>query len=268
MNVNIRNYQPTDALAIEKLATDFQNFLIPIDPLKRIILTPDYGKKNLKLNLKEISNKQGVFYVAEVGFEIVGYIVGIIVTQSHDELIGHVKGKLARVLELYVKFEYRKLGVGRQLMQSVENFYRGRRCDLMFVEVFVPNKNAHRFYQAMGHHDRNTDLVKKLYNNIDMGYFTELNTLLGLPKDFDVSTLVVGKRYTVIKEKERVFPLHIAMLLIDSSWNFYGYCVAHSAKTYEHKTQLEFEVLTLFSSDEQKLYKQKFLEAAKKTGEA
>lgn len=100
-----------------------------------------------------------------------------------------------------------------------------------------------------------------------MGYMVELNTLLGLPKDFDVSSLAVGKKFSVIKERERVFPLHIAMLIVDFSWNFYGYCVVHSSRTYEHKTQLEFEVLTLFRTDEQTLYRENFITAAKITGE-
>lgn len=100
-----------------------------------------------------------------------------------------------------------------------------------------------------------------------MGYMVELNTLLGLPKEFDTSKLVVGQRYKVVKERERAFPLHIAMLIVDSSWNFYGYCVVHSAKTQDQRTELEFEVLTLFSPDIQKIYKEKFIEAAKMTGE-
>lgn len=100
-----------------------------------------------------------------------------------------------------------------------------------------------------------------------MGYLTELNTLLGLPQDFDTTTLAVGKKFSVLKNQERAFPLHIAMLVVDKEWNFYGYCVAHSAKTFDRKTQIEFEMLTLFSPEEQKLYKSKFLEAAKKTGE-
>ncbi len=61
-----------------------------------------------------------------------------------------------------------------------------------------------------------------------MGYIVELNTLLGLPKEFDTSTLVVGNKYTISKDRERAFPLHIAILIVDSRWNFYGYAVAHS----------------------------------------
>jgi hypothetical protein len=100
-----------------------------------------------------------------------------------------------------------------------------------------------------------------------MGYLVELNTLLGLPEGFDVSLLAAGKRYVIRKDRERSFPLHIAMLIVDSGWNFYGYAVAHSALVKDKKTEIEFEVLTLFNTEEQILYRQKFIEAAKKTGE-
>ena len=100
-----------------------------------------------------------------------------------------------------------------------------------------------------------------------MGYLVELNTLFRPPSSFDFSSLVSGERYTVTLEKERAFPLHLAILLIDKEWNFYGYCVAHSAVVKEQKTIIEFEMITKFSLDEQKLYREKFLEAGKMTGE-
>jgi len=100
-----------------------------------------------------------------------------------------------------------------------------------------------------------------------MGYMTELNTLLGLPKSFPISTLKVGGVYSVVKDRERSFPLHIAMLMVDSEWNFYGYGVANSTICKEQKTIIEFTVLSLFTLPEKKMYKEKFLEAAKITGE-
>lgn len=95
----------------------------------------------------------------------------------------------------------------------------------------------------------------------------ELNTLLGLPKDFDATTLVVGQKYTIIKDRERAFPLHVAMLIVDGDWNFYGYAVAHQIKVFDQKTEISFEVLSLFTSVEKELYKAKFVEAATKTRE-
>jgi hypothetical protein len=100
-----------------------------------------------------------------------------------------------------------------------------------------------------------------------MGYLVELNTLLGIPKGFDVNILTVGNSYKIIKDRERAFPLHIAMLLVDSEWNFYGYCVANSAIVKDQKTEIEFEVLSLFNKEEKEVYKTNFLAAAKLTGE-
>lgn len=100
-----------------------------------------------------------------------------------------------------------------------------------------------------------------------MGYMTELNTLLGLPNDFDISTLDIGKKYKVIKNRERAFPLHIAILMVTSDWSFLGYVVVHTMKNFDQKCEIEFEVISLFSKNEQELYKEKFLEAAKMTGE-
>ena len=100
-----------------------------------------------------------------------------------------------------------------------------------------------------------------------MGYMTELNTLIGLPNDFDTSILTIGNEYTIIKERERTFPLHIAMLIVDHDWNFYGYGVAHSLFSTNGKSELKFTVLSLFTKEEQQLYKTKFLEAANQTGE-
>jgi hypothetical protein len=100
-----------------------------------------------------------------------------------------------------------------------------------------------------------------------MGYMAELNTLLGLPKDFDPASLTVGGSYTITKNRERAFPLHIAILIITPDWNFWGYAVAHSMKNFENKCEIEFEVISLFSKEEQKLYKEKFIEAGKVTGE-
>ncbi|PIU73030.1 hypothetical protein COS78_04100 [Candidatus Shapirobacteria bacterium CG06_land_8_20_14_3_00_40_12] len=100
-----------------------------------------------------------------------------------------------------------------------------------------------------------------------MGYMTELNTLIGLPKDFDVTILSLEKRYRIMKERERTFPLHIAMLVVDGEWNFYGYGVAHSIVVKGQTTEIEFEMLSLFTPDEQKNYKDKFVAAGRKTGE-
>lgn len=100
-----------------------------------------------------------------------------------------------------------------------------------------------------------------------MGYLTELNTLLRPPKSFEFSSLTEGARYTVTLERERAFPLRIAVLVVDYEWNFYGYAAVHQCVTENRTSTLTFEMLSLFSEEEKALYRRRFLEAAKKTGE-
>ena len=100
-----------------------------------------------------------------------------------------------------------------------------------------------------------------------MGYYVEVNTLVRLPNDVDKSTLAVGQKIVIRRERERIVPLHIALLLIDKDWNFYGYCRVNSAETKDQKTKMEIQILSLFKPEEQKLYKEKFTEAGKVTGE-
>jgi hypothetical protein len=113
------------------------------------------------------------------------------------------------------------------------------------------------------------NITLKLYicYNSPMGCMVELNTLIGLPADFDTETLEVGKRYSIPKVRQRAFPVGVAMLVVDKRWNFYGYGVARSTTVNDQETQIEFEMLTKFPPDISELYKTNFITAAKMTGE-
>ena len=101
-----------------------------------------------------------------------------------------------------------------------------------------------------------------------MGYMVELNTLLGIDQQFmAANTLEVGKQYTILKPRERAFPLHLAVLIVDNEWNFYGYAVVHTIEVKEQHTLFHFEVLSLFPEEERSVYKKNFLAAAKQSGE-
>lgn len=101
-----------------------------------------------------------------------------------------------------------------------------------------------------------------------MGSMTEINSLVRFSQDFDFSTLKTGLMVEVTLERERVLPLRIALLYFHSDWNFLGYCRVLSLTQSEGKTHMQVEVLTVFSQEEQALYKKKFVEAGKFTGEA
>lgn len=101
-----------------------------------------------------------------------------------------------------------------------------------------------------------------------MGAFTEINTIVRFPGDFDFASLKQGMIVDLELERERVLPLRIALLYFHTDWNFLGYCRVLSITQKDGKTHLQVEVLTIFTKEEQEIYKTKFVEAGKFTGEA
>jgi hypothetical protein len=101
-----------------------------------------------------------------------------------------------------------------------------------------------------------------------MGAMIEVNTIVRLSPDFDFTTLKNGLMVQVTLERERILPLRIALLYFHSDWNFLGYCRVLSIKQQDGKTYADVEILTVFDENEKALYKQKFVEAGKFTGEA
>ncbi len=101
-----------------------------------------------------------------------------------------------------------------------------------------------------------------------MGAMTEINSIVRFPGGFEFSKLKHGLIVDLELERERVLPLRIALLYFHTDWNFLGYCQVISSTQKDNKTYLQVEVLTVFSREEQEIYKTKFVEAGKFTGEA
>jgi len=55
--------------------------------------------------------------------------------------------------------------------------------------------------------------------------------------------------------------------MVDEKWEFFGYCVVHSSEIKNQQTVLIFEVLSIFTPEERKIYTERFAEVARKTGE-
>lgn len=100
-----------------------------------------------------------------------------------------------------------------------------------------------------------------------MGYMTELNTLVRLSKEFPLEKLKVKHSFRITRPRERTFPLHIAKLLVDDEFNFIGYCSAESVTIEKHKTQIVFNLISMFTKEENEMYKKRFMEAVEVTKE-
>lgn len=153
-----------DKTILVQLVEELQDYLVQIDPLKRLRRLPEYGKIYADNLLKKITEKKGIIYMAEFENIPVGMIAGIIEEFTKNDEIECISSKPARILELIVSEKYRGKNIGSLLMNKIEEYFQIQGCDIVRVEVFEPNKKTHNFYQKLGYNDRVIDMVKNFRN--------------------------------------------------------------------------------------------------------
>ncbi len=90
------------------------------------------------------------FYVAKVGEEIVGYVMCRVEKEFRLELpIRFVR--VGHIVSIAVKPEYRRMGIGRSLMEkAIDALFNRYRVEYIYLEVRVSNVGAIKFYERLG----------------------------------------------------------------------------------------------------------------------
>jgi ribosomal-protein-alanine N-acetyltransferase len=86
--------------------------------------------------------KRARVVIAEEGGEIAGFCI------VHIETLA--QGCAGYVVTLDVAPEFRRCGLARRMMRSMEETMQGEGCSSMLLHVFVENADAIRFYESIG----------------------------------------------------------------------------------------------------------------------
>lgn len=162
MDVTIRAYQNTDREKLAELFYEFQSYFVHIDPLKRHILTPEFGKKCVETVLEETEKFQGKILLAKLQGTIIGCIVGVIKEQTEIDRLANIPTLTGEVLELYVEATSRSKGIGTKLLVQMEEYFKKNNCTVISIGVFAPNEPARNFYKKHGFQDRVVTVIKPL----------------------------------------------------------------------------------------------------------
>lgn len=158
--IHYRKYQQSDFNDLRQLIEELTDYIVSIDPLKRCRRLPAYSGNYTKKTLANVKKNKGSIIFATDKSKIVGAIVGIIEKQTKFDLLECVLTKGGRILELYVKKEYRKRGIGKKLVQEMEKYFISKKCTVIKVDVFAPNTKAHNFYEQQEYRNRAVDMLK------------------------------------------------------------------------------------------------------------
>jgi ribosomal protein S18 acetylase RimI-like enzyme len=161
--IKIIDYSPKYKIYLIQLLNDFMDYLVSIDTFGRMTRQKGYGQKYFKAMMVNIKKNKGILLLAEQEKKIVGFAVGTIGLPSYTEQLGHnKKNKIGRLDELFIEKNFRGKGVGLQLINAVEDYFRKKKCNIVRVEVFSPNQSARKFYEKFGYQEESVELVKSL----------------------------------------------------------------------------------------------------------
>ena len=162
MNLSFREYQESDWSSLVDVMCRFWDELRAKDRYERMIHPPEYGEVYCLELLEKVAHNEGSLQLAFSGETLVGLVAGVVEQQSAQNRVELGPCRAGRVLEVYVEPSARGRRVGEQLMARMEQLLIERGCDLLKVEVFALNGEAHRFYHRLGFQDWMVDLFKPI----------------------------------------------------------------------------------------------------------
>lgn len=132
---------------IKDLLVELQNYLIDIDDWHTQVMLPEYREGNFQMDLRKVNNQEGKIYLAIENELIIGLIMGVVEEKDEIDKLTNDCAKTGSVIELIVKNSIRGNGIGKILLDKIENYFKSINCKRVNIEVFGPNKKGLNFYE-------------------------------------------------------------------------------------------------------------------------
>lgn len=147
---------------VKDLLVELEEYILTIDEDNLDKLDYEYRDKMALLDLKKVKNNSGKCYLAIEEEKTIGLIMGYVRSYDKYDYLDYKCPKSGEVSELVVSKSARGKGIGKKLMDKMENYFKSIGCEYIFIDVFAYNKNAIEFYNKHGYHTRMLIDVKKI----------------------------------------------------------------------------------------------------------
>lgn len=161
ITLKIINYSNKYDELIKDLLVELQEYIAEIDKEKYNILTNEYREKYFEKTMNDVNKYEGKIFLAIESEKVIGLIVGLI-NNEEESTYDFKAPKRGRVTELVVSKECRSNGIGKQLLDKMENYFKEVGCKGVLIDVFAYNENAQEFYYKNGYFNRNIEVMKKI----------------------------------------------------------------------------------------------------------
>lgn len=147
--------------ATEKDFQDFNNLMLQVHKI-HTKARPDIYRENRTIFSKERFSElvdEGSVVLATSGGKTVGAAVCLI---KHASSPNHVGRTVMFLDSIVVDEEFRNMGVGRRLVESIEEKGRAAGCTATELDVCAFNRQAIEAYRHMGYSDKSLVMEKPL----------------------------------------------------------------------------------------------------------
>ena len=163
MDTQIREYTDKDVPFIKTSFEALHDFVVSLDPIKRLRKMPGYSDVFFAKLLGTIKTNQGVIFIAEIENKPVGFIAGFVAdNQSEENLLEVIPLQLGIISDIYIEPQYRGKKMGGALMKTMEKYFVNKNCDALWVSTNGFNTQALHLYKSEGFMEREMGLLKKI----------------------------------------------------------------------------------------------------------
>ena len=160
--MEILEYDSKHDEQIKDLLVELQNYLIDIDDWHTQVMLPEYREGNFLMDMNKVKSQSGKVYLAVEKGSVTGLIIGVVSETDEADKLTNDCAKTGSVIELIVKNGIRGNGIGRLLLNKIENYFKSIDCKRINIEVFGPNKRGLNFYNQNGYIIRDMIVSKRI----------------------------------------------------------------------------------------------------------
>ena len=147
---------------IKDLIVELQNYLIDIDDWHTQILSNNYREDYFEMDLELINKQDGKIFLAIENNKIVGLVLGAVNLNDEIDKLTNDCAKTGAILELVVRNDARGQGVGKNLLEKMEEYFKEVGCKGILLNIFTNNKIEKKFYEKEGYSERTSELIKQI----------------------------------------------------------------------------------------------------------
>ena len=147
---------------VRDLLVELEEYIVSIDKDHLDQVHPEYREKMALVDLDDVKKNNGICYLAVEDDKVLGLIMGTIPPYDEYDYLDYKCPKRGVVTELVVTSKVRSKGVGKQLMEAMEKYFKDNDCEYVLIDVFAYNENAIGFYSNRDYHNRMHVMIKDI----------------------------------------------------------------------------------------------------------